>query len=223
MDVQIEEYFRQIDQYPQALKKLFDIGTELLQFFDEYYRKWYFFQCEVQQKLYNNIYSKEQTLIVQHLDNRHIHDLIRNVFNKFLELYQEYLAIRVRFDILEIEINAQYKMFFNHSFEITEQCLSHFDKIGIMDLQGDGALIRGARKNTNKQLSSNLNVNSPQNIHIVKEDIVLDPKTVLRKPDEELEGRLCALEQQVKHLCRNVTELNKLRLALNNYNHHQDK
>lgn len=48
VDLFIEEYFKKIDQYPKSLKKLFDMGTQLLQLFEIFYQKWYFFQCEVQ-------------------------------------------------------------------------------------------------------------------------------------------------------------------------------
>ena len=48
VDLSIEIYFKKISHYPKGLKKLFDIGTQLLAYFEKFYQAWYNFQCEVQ-------------------------------------------------------------------------------------------------------------------------------------------------------------------------------
>ena len=90
-------------------------------------------------------------------------------------------------------------MFFTHSSEITEQCLQHFDKIGIMDLQGDGALIRESRKQVLGNKSLGLlcldDIDSPDNICVSLDDIMKDCKTVSRVMKKEDTVRICSLEE----------------------------
>jgi len=58
-------------------------------------------------------------------------------------------------------------MLFGNSFEIAEKCLHQFDKIGIMDLQGDGALIRNpSKRGLQSKFKSQIDMKSPQNLLI---------------------------------------------------------
>jgi hypothetical protein len=59
VDMSIEQYYKKIQNYPKGLKRLFDIGTQLLHQFEKFYHGWYRFQCEVQEKLYNSIFTYE--------------------------------------------------------------------------------------------------------------------------------------------------------------------
>ena len=133
------------------------------------------------------------------------------------------MRIKAGFDLLEIEISSQHKMLFSHSFEIKEQCLEHFDKIGIMDLQGDGALIRESRKGANKQFSSQIDLKSKKSINIggnqevVAPDFKIDVNKKEGGASNDLHGKFCELEVNAKTLCKNVNEINKLHLAINTY------
>ena len=64
VDLSIEIYFKKIQNYPKSLKKIFDLGTTLLSYFEKFFQAWYNFQCDVQQKFYNYIYSNKQELIL---------------------------------------------------------------------------------------------------------------------------------------------------------------
>jgi len=63
VDLAIEKYYKHIPTYPKTLKKLFDMGTYLLNMFDMFYNHWYTFQIELQ-KFYNYIFTIEQVLII---------------------------------------------------------------------------------------------------------------------------------------------------------------
>jgi len=53
VDLSIEKYYKKVQNYPKGLKKLFDMGTILLNSFETFYHNWYLFQCDIQQDLYN--------------------------------------------------------------------------------------------------------------------------------------------------------------------------
>ena len=63
MDLSIEKYYKKIQFYPKTLKRLFDMGTNLLNMFDTFFLSWYSFQIELQ-KFYNYIFTANQELIV---------------------------------------------------------------------------------------------------------------------------------------------------------------
>ena len=43
VDLAIEKYYKKIQYYPKTLKRLFDMGTYLLNMFEVFYSSWYSF------------------------------------------------------------------------------------------------------------------------------------------------------------------------------------
>jgi hypothetical protein len=43
VDLSIEKYYKKIEMYPKSLKRLFEIGTHLLNQFDNFFSAWYSF------------------------------------------------------------------------------------------------------------------------------------------------------------------------------------
>lgn len=103
VDLTIEKYYKKIQQYPKALKRLFDIGTHLLNQFDSFYIVWYNFQCELQ-KFYNFIYNIEQELVMSQLQNPSQLKQLEKVVLHFHKLNEEFLKIKACFDFFKVEI-----------------------------------------------------------------------------------------------------------------------
>jgi len=128
----IEKYYKKIEHYPKALKRLFEIGTHLLSQFDGFYSMWYGFQCEVQ-KFYNYIYSLEQELILSQLSNNFQLKQLEKVVLHYHNLNEEFLKIMACFNYFKVEIIAQNQVLFANTNRISTDCLRLFEKIGIMD------------------------------------------------------------------------------------------
>ena len=103
VDTQIEKYFKKIESYPPSLKRLYEIGTHLLNQFDAFYNSWYGYQCDLQ-KFYNCIYSFEQELVVKELSNSISIKQMEKVVLNFHILNEEFLKIKACFNYFKVEI-----------------------------------------------------------------------------------------------------------------------
>ena len=160
VDLSIEDYFKKIDDYPKSLKKLFDMGTKLLDAFDSFYSRWYLFQVEVQQKLYNFIYSNSQELMLSSLLSNMNLKQLEKILVQFQNLKEEYLNIRSNSFTLQVEIQALNQDLFHNSQIITQSCINQLEHIGIMDFNGVGNLIQ----NKNIFISEDIQNNQKQNV-----------------------------------------------------------
>ena len=106
VDLSIEKYYKKVAAYPKGLKKLFDLGTNLLNKFDQFYQSWYCFQCDIQQKLYNQIYSNDQKLLLHQLQSGNQLKQLEQIISKFHYQNEEFFKIRSEFHYLKIEIET---------------------------------------------------------------------------------------------------------------------
>ena len=151
VDLAIEKYYKKIEFYPKTLKRLFDMGTHLLNMFDTFFVSWYSFQIELQ-KFYNFIFTSNQELIIDQLQsNFQLHQLEKIVMHYHV-LQEEFCKIKSYFEYFNAEIASLNLVLFKNTNQVTTDCLKLFEKIGVMDFQGVGSLIRNNHESKNGTL-----------------------------------------------------------------------
>ncbi len=118
VDMSIEVFYSKIQYYPRGLKKLFDMGTPILSAIESFFSNWYAFQCDVQQKLYNALFSQGQELVLSGQQLGTHLKIIGKGMPQYHHLSLECCKIQGMCLQLQIEISAQGSALFKHSQQI---------------------------------------------------------------------------------------------------------